>query len=867
MRTSVRFIVVMLLGAGISACALYVNKVTNAAADQKAAESRDEPSAVAPAEYFWDRLSYPTGTVDQRWQLRAALESAELASARPKGANRDLSSALWTPLGPAPLDHGNSFFGASGLVGGRINVIRTHPNNPAIAWAGSDGGGIWKTTNCCDANTTWIIKTDLPSVASSAIGDLTLDPNNADVLYAGTGDLRFTSFSFGAAGILKSSDAGESWQTLGLSTFNGFYPPSAGGFPQYQAIGKILVDPANSNTIVVGSKTGLFLSFDAGANWTGPCLSNAFPNQRQDVTGLLLLARASAPSRIIAAVGVGRASNPVQPNLSNNGANGVYGADVPMSACPSNWQTLSRSDNGWEAGIADGVPDTIFGRIELAAAASQAGTIYAQVGNIGSQLWHGFYRSLDFGISWEKRSADLPSDCFNANVQSWYNAGLSVAPNDPTLLYASGVDVFRSSNGAQSFSNISCGYGGLTPVHVDNHGRAFAGNDPNKLLVSTDGGVFYSANPAASAPSFIALNRSFNTIEFYGGDLSANFATAAEKIMIAGAQDNGSSVVRWNGAVGPSTWRSVLDGDGAAALIEPVLQQRVYASQPQGNFFASSAGIDASFAANVSPNWPSGERLSFLTPLTMYRYGDAASCGLSLGCTHLLSASQRVWESIQGGIPASSWYPNSPDLTKGSLGARSFVNQLAHSFTDPSLVIAGSNDGNVWFGFGLGQGTPNSAHWVNVSGGNSVLPNRPILDVSFDAFDTQTGYVAVGGFTQNTPTTSGQVFRVRCANACASFTWTDLSGNLPNAPVNAISANPRQANQLFVGTDFGVFYTDNVNAVPVHWARLAEFPNVMVWDFTIDRGFTTLAAFTRSRGAWVVRLPGFEELLFRSGFE
>ena len=595
-------------------------------------------------------------------------------------------------------------------------------------------------------------------------------------------------------------------------------------------------------------------------------MSNPYTDQRQDVTGLVLLPRAGISSLIIAAIGVGRASNPVQPDLSRNGANGVYGAPMPSAGCPNGWQVLSGAERGWDPGSADGVPDTTFGRIELARSPANPQLLYAQVGNIGNSTWHGFYRSLNAGQSWQKRSGDLPSECFNANVQSWYNAGLLVHPSNPNLIYASGVDVFRSDNAAQSFRNISCGYGGGT-VHVDNHGRAFAGGNPSRLLVSNDGGVFYSANPEATAPSFISLNRTFNTVEFYGGDLSANFASAPNRFMIAGAQDNGSSVGQWTGALIAKKWRSVLDGDGVFALIEPVLGQRIYASQPQGQFFASSSGINGSFVKDVSPPWPSGERLSFLTPLTLYRYGGQQSCPPSTGCTHLLAGSQRVWESITGGMSPESWLINSPDLTRGTLAQRSFINQLAHDFRDPSVVIAGTNDGKVWFGFGLGQGVANSANWVDVSDSNAVLPNRPVLDVVTDPFEARTGYAALGGFAQNTPATPGHVFRVRCGANCATFQWQDVSGNLPNAPVNAISSNPRRPKQLFAGTDFGVYFTDDVDASPVQWARFAEFPNVMVWDFTIDRGYTTLAAFTRSRGAYVVTLPGFSAQLFRDGFE
>ena len=116
------------------------------------------------------------------------------------------------------------------------------------------------------------VKTDFPEIASMAIGDITIDPNNHDVIYAGTGDLRYGSFSFGAAGVLKSTDKGETWSLLGEDVFTPLYGPSAGGFPQYQAIGKVVVDPNNSNNVIVGTKTGIYFSYDAGHRLDRPVL-------------------------------------------------------------------------------------------------------------------------------------------------------------------------------------------------------------------------------------------------------------------------------------------------------------------------------------------------------------------------------------------------------------------------------------------------------------------------------------------------------------------------------------------------------------------------------------------------------------------
>ena len=114
----------------------------------------------------------------------------------------------------------------------------------------------------------------------------------------------------------------------------------------------------------------------------------------------------------------------------------------------------------------------------------------------------------------------------------------------------------------------------------------------------------------------------------------------------------------------------------------------------------------------------------------------------------------------------------------------------------------------------------------------------------------------VGGFNPNTPSTPGHVFQVTCTANCASFTWADKTGNLPDIPVDSIIVNPNNAHQVYAGTDWGVYYTDDITVASPTWARFENgIPHAMVWDMQIDRGSTTLSVWTRSRGAYVYPLP------------
>src|SRR6202011_1645652 len=103
------------------------------------------------------------------------------------------------------------------------------------------------------------------------IDSITSHTNNHNTSYAGTGDLNFGSFWMGSQGGLKSTNAGATWTLLGANVFGAALPELAGQFPQYNAVGKVRVDPRNSSNVVVGTKTGLYFSYDGGNNWTGPC--------------------------------------------------------------------------------------------------------------------------------------------------------------------------------------------------------------------------------------------------------------------------------------------------------------------------------------------------------------------------------------------------------------------------------------------------------------------------------------------------------------------------------------------------------------------------------------------------------------------
>src|SRR5438094_3083063 len=500
-----------------------------------------EAARLEQLEQFWhDRLTFPTGRFDPAWVRAAAAQHARMMSGVPAGPYRKLNPGgpvplvptAFTALGPQP----ERMTGCSGCFDyttteGRVNTIAVDPtttvNGSIVAYSGAVGGGVWKTTNCCSSTTTWTAVTDDPLISTTAIDTIVIDPSDHNTVYAGTGDLNFGSFSMGSQGILKSTDAGATWTVLGADVFGMIYNEPPGEFPQYNAVGKVRVDPNDSNKVVAGTKQGLYFSYDSGTNWTGPCFTNNFSTQRQDVTGLELSDVGGGNTRIIAAIGTRGFPTYVQYDLGENGANGIYSATMASSGCPG-FTSIASNASGFVFGnqvpgspYSTGAPMNAgsgtpcdypivggtgtcdsstnqLGRIDIAVAPGNANYIYAQAQSIvwnsntgcgstnGCQL--GAWATTDGGTTWnymEGSQGGSLSDCGFDYPQNWYDQGVAVDPNDPDRVFFDTFDVWFATRTGTVWNDITCGYSGGNPrpVHVDQHALAFVPGSSSILAI------------------------------------------------------------------------------------------------------------------------------------------------------------------------------------------------------------------------------------------------------------------------------------------------------------------------------------------------------------------------------------------------
>ena len=671
------------------------------------------------------------------------------------------------------------------------------------------------------------LPTDLgtTNVTSGRVNAVAIDPRDGNTVYIGAAE----------GGVWKTTDGGQHWTPLTDDQAS-------------LANGAIALDPSNPDTVYVETGeenfaqdsyygAGILKSTDGGATWVnlvGPFLRDKIgaiavhPGNGQ----VLLCASsfgiwrssdgAASWVRVLVGTGTSVLFDPTNGDIAyaalgspgGGPLNGVYRS----TDAGQTWQPIAGSG-------ANALPSSRVGRVEIAIAPSTPTTLYAALHNSSSNSLLGIFKTTDAGNTWN--NANAPDICPAPVQQCWYDMTLLVHPANPDVVFAGGsLVMLRTVDGGASWSPLSFVGPNRIRLHSDEHNLAFT-PDGAKLYVTNDGGV-YSTTDVTNAPvNWTELNDTLALTQFYPG-LSIHPSDPAAGL--GGSQDNGTQQY-----AGSPSWSNVTCGDGGFTAIDAALPSIAYAACQNIQILRTSDGGSTWLRSQygIDPT----DRVTFIAPLVM---DPSNSQTLYFG-------TYRVWQSLDGG---GKWAPISPDITARSVAT---IRALAVAPSDANTVYAGSTDlSRVSIGSATTriQATnnaldPSGATWTDRTNG---LPPRVVTQIAVDPVDPATAYATFSGFSATTDR-QGHVFKT--SNGGAG--WADISGNLPDIPVNDVAVDPDVPDTLYIATDAGVMVTTDAGAT---WSSLGNgLPRVVVHSLVLHRKSRILRAATHGRSMWDILVP------------
>ena len=556
-------------------------------------------------------------------------------------------------------------------VGGRTRALLIDPDDANHLITGGVSGGIWSST---DRGANWSPVDDFMS--NLAICCLAADPNDPDHLLAGTGEGFFNGDGIRGRGIFESTDRGATWSLIP-------------GTQDWQSVNRIAI--SSDGVVLVGlNPGGIRRSTVSGGSWSAPlsaqaCLYIAFdPTDSSKAIAHVLVANLQWYHKA------------------------VYSTDGGLT-----WQTASGLDR--ENGFGS--------RIELAYAPSDPSIVYASCARDGS-VW----RSADGGQSYTQRS--VPG--FDSAV-SWYANPIWVDPTNPDVIVTGGLHFFRSSDGGQTFAQISNGYMMTDQPHVDMH---FIGHDPHfdgvtnkRVYVGNDGGLWCTDDiyTASTGGGWYKREQSYRTTQFYG---AAGHGPSG--LIIGGTQDNGTLRV----TAGDTQAHLMFGGDGGFCAIDPEQPNYCFGEYITLQIHRSRNGGDTSswFYSNIAD---AGNAANFIAPFIL----DPNDPNV------LLAGGSSLWRTDDARI---SPFAGSPHYDAIRPPGSDLISAIAVAPGNSDIIWVGQNNGVVSRTL---DGTTATPAWSDIddNGGTDPLPNRYVERILVDPDDSNVVYVALGGFQRGQP--------------------------------------------------------------------------------------------------------------------
>ncbi|TCI84808.1 glycosyl hydrolase [Tenacibaculum sp. M341] len=696
-----------------------------------------------------------------------------------------VSGLKWRNVGPA-------------LTSGRISDFAFNPKNPYEYYVATAAGGVWKTVN---SGITY--QPIFDSQGSYSIGCVTMDPNNSNVIWVGTGENNNQrSVSYGD-GIYKSIDGGASWQHMGLKNS--------------EHIGKIVVHPENSDIVYVaaigplwskGGDRGLYKTEDGGKTWKSVI-------KVDEHTGVNDVVMDPRDPNVLYATTLQRRRHVY-----------TYVGGGPGSA-------IHKSVDGgatWTK-INKGLPNEELGRIGLAISPANPEIIYAIVEAANRK--GGFFASTNRGASWQKRSSHVTSGNYYQEIIA--------DPIDENTVYSMDTWMSVTHDGGKSFKLV-----GEDTKHVDNHAMWINPHNNKHWIVGCDGGI-YETFDAAKTWDF---KENLPVTQFYKVAVDNDYPFYN---IYGGTQDNfslgGPSRVLTNHGIRNFEWFITNGGDGFESQIDPNNPNIVYAQSQYGGLvrFDKKSGEKV----GIKPKARKGEnayRFNWDAPLVVSRHVPG----------RLYFSANKVFKSDDYG---NSWEVISDDLSQqidrntlkvygrvvsidavmknGSTSQYGSVVAFAESPKNKELLAAGTDDGLIHISENGGQS------WRKISSISGAPKQSYVNSIYLSRHDENTIYVAFnhhkyGDF-------KPYVFK----STDKGNSWQAIASNLPErGSVYAIEEDHVDSNLLFVGTEFGAFFSPNKGQ---NWKQLKNgLPTIAVRDIAIQERENDLVLGTFGRGFYVM---------------
>jgi photosystem II stability/assembly factor-like uncharacterized protein len=649
---------------------------------------------------------------------------------------------------------------------------------------------------------------------------LLIDPQNSNILWAGAA----------GGGVWKSTDGGTSWLPVD-------------DFMANLAVSSLAMNPLNSNELYCGTGegffngdaldgAGIFKSTDGGTTWPQLAATASWTSVNRiaiaPTNGSLILAATRGPGGIQRSTDAGASWTTVRsaqwaldvsfdPNDSMKAVAEV--ADYDFTVNDFFHSALYSTDGGATWSTSTGGLSQVYNylsRIELAYAPGNPQIVYASVGVNGGEIW----RSTDGGQSYTQITTSSTSGA------NWYANPLWVSPTDVNLIVTGGFAVFKSTDGGANLTQISDGYLLTQQPHPDIHlvlaDPGYNGTTNKRVYVTTDGGIFRTDDitTATTGPSggWFSLNATYQTTQYYSGA-----GNGESGLVIGGTQDNGTL----RSPSGDLNATLMYGGDGGFSAIDPTDDTYCYAEYQTFQIIRST---DHCLTASALIAPPETNGANFVAPFILDPNDS----------NRMLAGGASLWVSNDVRTAATWTAIRAPGSDK--------LSAIAVAPGNSDIIWVAQNDGKV---YKTSNGLSATPTWsvVDDNGGTDPLPNRMPMRILIDPDNAKKVYIAFGGFSDGNlqRTTDG------------GTRWADVTGSgptgLPLAPIRGIARHPTNANELFVGTEVGVFETTDGGA---NWSTMNEGPaSVSVDELVLLPGTGVLLAATHGRGLWTTDVaPG-----------